>query len=33
VCKPVDFGQFQEAVRQLHLYWLLLNTPPSGGLS
>lgn len=33
VCKPVDFDQFQEAVRQLHLYWLLLNTPPSGGLS
>jgi CheY-like chemotaxis protein len=23
--KPVDFDQFVEAVRQLHLYWMLLN--------
>ncbi|MCL6639978.1 MAG: response regulator [Candidatus Rokubacteria bacterium] len=28
VRKPVDFGQFAEAVRQLGLYWLLLNQPP-----
>ena len=28
VRKPVDFDQFQEAVRQLHFYWLLLNEPP-----
>ena len=26
--KPVDFVQFVEAVRQLHLYWLILNESP-----
>ena len=27
--KPVDFTQFTEAIRQLGLYWLVLNESPS----
>jgi two-component system, response regulator len=26
--KPVDFKEFAEAIRQLGLFWLLLNEPP-----
>jgi DNA-binding response OmpR family regulator len=28
VRKPIDFAHFVEAVRQLGLYWLVLNEPP-----
>ena len=28
VRKPVDFNQFVEAVKQLGLFWLVLNEPP-----
>ena len=28
VRKPVDFAQFTECVRQLGLYWLVINHPP-----
>lgn len=29
VVKPVDFTQFTEAVRQLGLYWMMLNQVPA----
>ncbi len=29
VRKPVEFGSFTDAVKQLGLYWLLLNEPPA----
>ena len=33
VRKPVDFNQFAEAVRQLGLYWMVLNRPAPRGRS
>jgi two-component system response regulator len=31
IVKPVEFGRFTDAMRQLGLYWLLLNQPPVQG--
>ena len=31
VRKPVDFGQFIDAARQLGIYWLIMNEPPPRG--
>ena len=28
VVKPVDFGQFVEVIRQLGLFWAVINEPP-----
>jgi len=30
IVKPVDFDQFTNSVRQVGLYWMVLNRPPGG---
>jgi CheY-like chemotaxis protein len=32
VVKPVDFGQFIEAVKQLGMFWAVVNEPPPGSV-
>ena len=32
VVKPVDFQQFLEAVKQLGVFWAIVNEPPPGSL-
>jgi len=32
VVKPVDFHQFIEAVKQLGVFWALINEPPPGSM-
>ena len=32
VVKPVDFEQFVEAVREIGLFWAVLNQPPPGSI-
>jgi CheY-like chemotaxis protein len=33
VVKPVDFGRFVEAVRQLGMFWAVINEPPPGSIA
>jgi CheY-like chemotaxis protein len=33
VVKPVDFKEFFEAIRDLGIFWALLNEPPPRGLN
>jgi CheY-like chemotaxis protein len=32
VVKPVDFNRFVEAVRELGVFWLMVNEPPPGSV-
>jgi CheY-like chemotaxis protein len=32
VVKPVDFGRFVEAVKQLGMFWAVVNEPPPGSI-
>jgi len=33
IVKPVDFDQFRNAVREVGLYWMVLNRPPVGPIA
>jgi CheY-like chemotaxis protein len=32
IVKPVDFGEFAETVRELGVFWLMINEPPPGSV-
>jgi hypothetical protein len=32
VVKPVDFREFVEAVKQLGVFWAVINEPPPGSI-
>ena len=33
VVKPVDFGDFVEAIKELGLFWAVINQPPPGSIT
>jgi DNA-binding NarL/FixJ family response regulator len=33
VVKPVDFHEFVDAIKELGLFWAVVNQPPPGSLS
>jgi len=33
VVKPVDFHQFVNAVKELGIFWALINEPPPGSIT
>jgi CheY-like chemotaxis protein len=33
VVKPVEFGQFADSIKELGLFWAVINEPPPGSIS
>lgn len=33
VVKPVEFGQFAESIKELGLFWAVINEPPPGSIT
>jgi DNA-binding NarL/FixJ family response regulator len=33
VVKPVDFGRFVDAVKQVGMFWAVVNEPPPGSVA